>query len=265
MKIGSTTAVFFYLAVAMFWQTNAAFACSCIVMPRAEVYQGSDVVVVGRVVDVKVVGELKHARVEVSKTIKGAKPSSSIIEFVTKLDSSQCGYRFKVRDKQLTIAANSQANGTPFVDNCMMYSLKVAARKDRRLARAKAIEEAQKPAKTKNTGIAQKVAKIKKQADANKSDDKIVTVSCLAESKTGSAACNAICPKGRTVLSCAQNVGNFASDDTCTSMSHMFSGPAGGNYGRLGAQPNDRCRVSATCSDRKQKLSAQAWASCVRP
>ena len=264
MKIGSIIATLFYIVVAMFWQSSAAFACSCVVIPRAEVYQGSDVVVVGRVVDVRVIGKLRHARVEVSKTIKGSKPSSGIIEFVTKSNTGQCGYRFKVRDKQLTIAASNKADGTPFVNNCMMYSLKRADRAERKLAKAKAAGEVQKVAKTKISGVAQKVAEIKKAAEAKKPETKIVTASCLAESKSGTAACDAICPKGRTVLSCAQNVGSFASDDTCTSMSHIFSGPAG-PYGRLGAQPNDRCRVSATCSSKKQKLSAQAWASCVRP
>ena len=265
MKAGSITTILSTLVIAMFWQASAAMACSCVVIPRAEVYQGSDVVVVGKVVDVKVVGKLRHARVEVSKTIKGAKPSSGIIEFVTPSDSAQCGYRFKVRKKQLTIAANSQENGTPFVNNCAMYSLKRADRADRKLAKAKAAGEVQKNAKLKKNkkaemaDLAKKVEEIKKETEA-----KIVSIECLAESKTGSAACDAVCPKGRTVLSCAQNVGSFASGDTCTSMSNMFSGPAS-PIGRLGAVPSDRCRVSATCSFEKQKLSAQAWASCVRP
>lgn len=241
MKIGSITSVIFFLVIAVLSQTTAVYACSCVVVPRAVVYKGSDVVVVGRVVGVKVVGKLRHAQVKVSKTIKGSAPSNNIIEFVTKLDDAQCGYRFKVRNKPLTIAANSKANGTHLVNKCTMYSLKRADRKDSKIARKKSVKEVQKAPETK-----------------------IVTVSCLADSQTGSAACNAICPEGRTVLSCAQNVGSFAPDDTCTAISHMFSGPADPN-GRLGAQPNDRCRVSAKCSNKKQKLSAQAWASCVRP
>jgi len=265
MKNGSITAILFYLVVAVFWQSSAALACSCVVIPRAEVYKGSDVVVVGRVLDVKTIGEMRRARVEVSKTIKGSKPTNGIMEFVTPTDSAQCGYRFKVRNRQITIAANNQESGTPFVNNCAMYSLKRADREEKKIARGKAIEEEEKAAETKKTKMAKKVAEITKAAETKKPEAKIVTVSCLAESKTGTAACDAICPKYRTVLSCAQNVGSFASDDTCTSLSNMFSGPAGGDYGRLGAQPNDRCRVSATCSSKKQKLSAQAWASCVRP
>ena len=265
MKIGSITAILFYFVAAIFWQSSAVLACSCIVMPRAEVYKGSDVVVVGRVVDVRVVGKLRHARVEVSKTIKGSKTSSGIIDFVTKLDDAQCGYRFKVRDKPITIAANSQANGTPFVNNCMMYSLKRADRADRKAAKkAGKTDVTQKAAESTKAELAKKVSKITKAAEPKMPEAKIVTTSCLAKSKTGSAACDAICPSGRTVLSCAQNVGRFASDDTCTSLSNMFSGPAGAN-GKFGAQPNDRCRVSATCSFKKQKLSAQAWAICVHP
>lgn len=130
MKNGSITAILFYLVVAVFWQSSDALACSCVVIPRDAVYYGSDVVVVGRVVDVWVVGEMRHARVKVSETIKGSAPSNNIIEFVTELDSAQCGYRFKVSEKPITIAADSQKNGTPFVNNCMMYSLKRADRDD---------------------------------------------------------------------------------------------------------------------------------------
>jgi len=234
MKASRIVVALFGLLIATFWQNADAMACSCRPSPKEKIVASSDIVVVGRVLDVRIVGELRQARVEVEQTIKGTIPPSRILELVTQLDSAQCGYDFKVSDEPITIAADRQDAGELLVHNCKMYSLKTA---DRRMNAAK---------------------------KALQAEPKLTTASCMAQNLTGNASCQAICPTGRTVLNCTHSAGKLSSGDTCSSLARVFAGSTD-EKGQPNPQPHDRCTVSATCSDDQQTLSAQAWASCARP
>jgi hypothetical protein len=234
MKSSRIAVALFGLLISTFWHNADAMACSCRPSPKEKIVASSDIVVVGRVLDVRVDGELRRARVEVEQTIKGTIPPRQILELVTQLDSAQCGYDFKVSDEAITIAADRQDAGELLVHNCKMYSLKTA---DRRMNAAK---------------------------KALQAEPKVTSASCMAQNQTGTASCEAICPTGRTVVGCTHNAGKLISGDTCSALTQVFAGSTDEN-GQPDPQPHDRCSVSASCSDDRQTLSAQAWASCSRP
>ena len=127
MQIRSIAYTLFLLFVGIVSSGSAALACSCFPPPRSEIIASSDVVFVGRVQDVRVIGNKRHAWVRALRKIKGNVQPAQVVELVTERDGGLCGYDFRKDNSRITFGAMRQVDGALSVDSCSMYGLSKTA------------------------------------------------------------------------------------------------------------------------------------------
>ncbi len=107
------------LALAACLAPSAAMACSCIAVAPEEFRKQADVIIEGRVTDVKRAGDINGlvtARIEVVRTVKGHPPG--IVTVQTGGNSALCGYGLRPGQRQEFLLAFR--NGRYRTDSCLM-------------------------------------------------------------------------------------------------------------------------------------------------
>ncbi|MFK7903076.1 MAG: hypothetical protein AB8B49_09580 [Nitratireductor sp.] len=249
MNLRSAFIVFALLITGVLANYNEAEACSCIAPPRHEIIAQTDTVFIGRVQEVRVIGNKRHAWVKKLRQIKNETQLPQIIELVTELDGGLCGYAFQVGNDRITFGADKLDNGVLYVNSCTMYGLS-KTNNNIELEKPQTAPTPRPIQKPKQTSVANPLAEF-------------TSASCLDQNKTGFAQCAAICPAGQVVLNCSHSIGSLSTGDTCQSIAQFFSGGTDANS-QPNPQPHDRCTVSAVCADGRKSLSVQSWATCFK-
>ena len=108
--------------IAVLAVSDAAFACKCAVVPRAQVIGTTPVVFEGRVVNIRTSGKAQVTTVRVLRAIKGVSGGATI-KVRSGTQAAACGYDFRDAGKALTVGGERAGHGTLSVRRCTMVNL----------------------------------------------------------------------------------------------------------------------------------------------